>query len=364
MNETNPTDFVISDLTPQRYWQQQPTVDESAWLERIAVLPTEPFLLATGLGLGASSDEPVLHRDVDGWRAGRFIGEIHHAGRTLKILPRLGLETLTAWISAIYNVKVIPHAAGRGTPTAPLVIQLAAAMWRAAVLDAGKHALPRVKVDQVHYGLQVRGRLDVAGTARARLRGVREVASVDRRRSLTNPAVTSVVSADRILDRHLESSHWRGQRIEEQLVAMRAAVGSHPELPKRHDLRRMRYSPITAKWRRAAELSHMIASSEVFKHSPTAETTHGLLIDVAELWELFLTACAARATEATIVHGTRTDSDRALLTSFTKPGRVLGRLYVACQRDGTAVLPAGRDHLGVCVSITGAHRWCQGQRSR
>ena len=29
---------------------------------------------------------------------------------------------------------------------------------------------------------------------------------------------------------------------------------------------------------------------------------------------------------------------------------------VACQRDGTTVLPAGRDHLGACVSITGAPR--------
>ena len=39
-------------------------------------------------------------------------------------------------------------------------------------------------------------------------------------------------------------------------------------------------------------------------------------------------------------------------------------LDVACQRDGTTVLPAGRDHLGACVSLTGAPRWCQDRRAR
>ena len=321
-------DFVVPDLSPQAAWPRQPDEADDAWLTKIACLPVEELLLRMSDSVSKTNhDEPILVRDLQGWRAGRYVGEIRHGGRTLRLVPRLGPDVIVGWVSTILNVKVLPNAAGTGPATGSLVIQLAAAIWRAAVLDAGKHALPRVKGKRAHLGYGVRGRLDVAATAQLRARGDARLESSDRYRSLDNAAVAVVVAADRLLARHLDGSNWRGARIDEQLTKMRAAVGSRPPLPSREDLSRVRYTPITIKWRRAADLSHLIASQKMFRTSATAETTQGLLIDVAELWELFLLACAGQATDDTVIHGTRTAVDRTLITSTVEPRQGLGALY-------------------------------------
>lgn len=106
------------------------------------------------------------------------------------------------------------------------------------------------------------------------------------------------------------------------------ATGARPALPSRRELDRVRYSPITRPYRRAAELSWQIARNRGLRASATDERTEGLLIDVAELWELFLVHCARRALGASqVTHGTRLRKGRALLESTVKEGATLGRLF-------------------------------------
>src|SRR5699024_8426203 len=109
--------------------------------------------------------------------------------------------------------------------------------------------------------------------------------------NLVSPANAAIVAADRVLNSKMGNPRWRGQRISEQLDHLRKAVGANRKLPSRAQLRRVRYTPITIKWRDAAELSHRIASNRLLKHTAKSSTTHGLLIDVAELWERFVLHC-------------------------------------------------------------------------
>src|SRR5699024_4536739 len=92
-------------------------------------------------------------------------------------------------------------------------------------------------------------------------------------------------------------------------------------------LSRVRYTPITLKWKAAAELSHRIASNRLLKHTSMSSATYGLLIDVAELWERFVLHCAAKAVLATVVHGTADNLMQHLLQSESVPTRGMGRLY-------------------------------------
>lgn len=243
------------------------------------------------------------------------------------------MGVITGWIGLARNVHVFENTAGATSHSSSLLIQLAAALWRAALLDAGRHALPRTRVTQtaVSYGLS--GRLDARATARLRASGDARIVSTQRPRTLDNAAAAAVVCADRVLARFL-SGPWRGPVIEDHLSRMRAAVGSRPTLPSRDDLRRVRYTPLTARWRQAALLSRRIATLDLLRTNADDETTSGVLIDVAELWELFLLRCAERATDRVVTHGTRKNVDATMLASLTDPGRGMGALYPDILIDG------------------------------
>lgn len=326
--EAAPDRLVIKDLTGQTHWDRSPTPDEQDWLASIAELSPEPYVLNAQLEADHEPTiEPILTRDIDGWRANRYIGEIRHQGRTLVIQPRLGVETIMSWISTILNVQVLPRTAQQSTGATSAVTQLLAALWRASVLTAGQHALPRTGLKVSSRGPAVNGRLDVGATARRRAAGHRDLVSTRVARTYDNAPASAVVLADRYFDQHLAGARWRGSRLDEQLATLRAATGSRPAKPSLHEIQRTRYSPITIKWRRAAELSWRILNKDPLGVAARDESTHGVLIDVAELWEMFVLHCVGLATAQPVRHGTTTQTSGHLARSTVAPRRTMGRLY-------------------------------------
>lgn len=323
--------LAISDLSPEAAWPVELSLSDHAWLESIANLEPEQFLLSEHRNQqpvsAVNAPEPILERDLHGWRAGRYIGEIHHQGRTLRIRPRLGIDTIAQWLSTIHNVQILPETAGRSQGSQSVIVQLAAAMWRAVLAQAGTHSLAREKVSRQNVGLQVKGKLDVAMTGRRRATGRVDLVSTMRHRTLVTATNAAVVAADRVLHARMGNPRWRGQRITEQLTTLRQAVGNSPRLPSKSQLKREKYTPITLKWRDAAELSHRIASNQLLNQNTHNASTYGVLIDVAELWERFVLHCTAQATDDTVVHGTQETVDQYLLRSDVNPAAGLGRLY-------------------------------------
>lgn len=326
---TMANDFTIKDLSPEVAWPSKPTQVDSDWLSEIATLEPEPFLLARNSPSNFKTESmPILERDINGWRSGRYIGEIRHKGRTLRIIPRLAPEVIAQWISTIHGVKVLDKTARRTPVTSSIIAQLAAVLWRASLLDAGRHSLPKTRKERTYLGYQIVGKLDAAATARVRASGDWRIQSKQKHRNLQNPVAAVVIGADRVLDRLLTDKQWRGPYIEEQLRTFRRAVGSHPPLPSRQELSQMRYTPITAKWSKAADLSYKIAKHHMFQHDASDTTTSGVLLDVAELWEQFVVTCAGKAGIGTTIHGTTQPGvNRSLLRSSLDPTKHFGRLY-------------------------------------
>lgn len=345
-----PDRLVIKDLTAEAYWDRSPTPAERDWLDSIAELSPEPYVLNAQLEADHEPTiEPILTRDIDGWRTNRYIGEIRHQGRTLVIQPRLGIETIMTWISTILNVQVLPRTAQQSTGATSTVTQLLAALWRASVLTAGQHALPRTGLKVSSQGLAVNGRLDVGATARRRAAGHRDLVSTRVVRTYDNAPARAVVLADRYFDQYLAGARWRGTRLDEQLSTLRAATGSRPAKPRLQEIQRTRYSPITVKWRRAAELSWRILNEDPLGVAAQDESTHGVLIDVAELWEMFVLHCAGLATEQSVRHGTATQTSGYLARSRVDPRRTMGKLYpdvLVGEEPVSAVLDAKYKRLG------------------
>ncbi len=301
--------------------------EEHRWITALAPQLNTPPAVSFGSSRAREEPEPVLIPQLDGgWRAGRYIGELRRDGLVLEIVPRLGIETIAAWVGAIFNVRIIPGSASQ-SGTSALIAQLVAATWRSALVDAARDGLPGFREPQRHVGPFARGRLDVAATARLRVAKQPLVASIDRPRRLDNPVSRSIVAADRVLDRRL-NGNWRGPRTTEIITHLRGATGQSATVPSRRDLDRVRYTPITLPYKRVAELSWQIAKRRGLHAAATAEHDDGLLLDVAELWELFLVHCAKRAFgAANVTHGTTLNATRSLLVSATDSTRTMGRLY-------------------------------------
>lgn len=316
----------LEDLSPHR----AADAEEDAWLTRLAAYLTEHghTLQLSGRRREDEEDDAALTRGADGrWWTGRFIGEISFEGRELRIEPRLGIDVIGVWLARALNLSVIPKAATRAG-AGPLIAQLVDRMWSAALAEAGRHGPPRFRHVDFHEGLYIRGRLDVAGTARLRSARIPKVASRSERRSVENPVSRAIVLADRTLTSILgQEKHWRPDLAEELLVHLRASVGANPRIPSPREMRQVRYAPITRAFEPVARLSLEIARRRGTLTSGGGEDTSGVLIDVAELWELFLLHCARRALgESRVEHGTGSASSAFLLVSDSDATARMGRL--------------------------------------
>jgi 5-methylcytosine-specific restriction enzyme subunit McrC len=100
--------------------------------------------------------------------------------------------------------------------------------------------------------------------------------------------------------------NWLPARCQELLPQLLAATGTHPDLPSEAVLARVRYTPITQRYQRFVRLSWQIARQRgLFGGTASEGDCTGVLLDVAELWELYVISVAREAVSPWVVkHGT------------------------------------------------------------
>ena len=325
----------VRDLSPIRGLSE----DEDAWLSRLqGHLRTSDHVIRLGEAQG--DEDFVVSRDPHGnWQAGRYIGELAFSGRRLRISPRLGEDTITAWLAGALNLIALPDTAARRTSEAFLA-SLMGVVWSRAVDAASRHGPPAIRREHRHEGFYVRGRLDVRRSARLRRAGSAHVASTTRPRDLDNDVSRALVAAERVLSQHIGHTRWRTPRVRQVLPRLVEAVGARPQPPDDGSLARIRYTPITRPFKEVARLSARIARQQGFSATGEKGKAEGLLLDVAELWELFLLHCTRRAFRALRVeHGTAAGADTFLLHAAANSHKRMGRLKPdILVRDGDQVV--------------------------
>lgn len=318
-----------------RFKDLSPTSDalstaDDAWLTRLA-LDCQPEDYVVPFAARHPGDEPgpLLERTTAGWSAGRYIGELRRGDRILRIEPRLGIETIGSWLRAITGVVAVPHAAAQGDSADLLIAPIVGQLWVSAVRQAARHGLPTLRTTRINTGTVVRGRLNGRATANLAARGVAQVGWTERPRSLNNPVGRTIIAADNVLGGLLDSHdpNWRGPRASEVVGHIRREVGNRPKLPLLSELNSVRYSPIRLPYRKLATLSWSIARYRGIQNTPAGSDIDGILLDVAEVWELFVLHCCKRAfTAHSVRHGTTGDGRRYLLTAESDSRHGLGRL--------------------------------------
>ena len=334
----------FADLSP---YAGELSGDDDKWLAKVALINPRNYRI--GIQDDRPEDDewlPLVERGRDGrWWAGRFIGSITVEGRRLTVRPRLGIDVVEAWLDQAFGL-VAPPASARRTETETFIVRLLARLWCRAVDNATRHGLPLLRLPRSHEGLFIRGRFDTRRTIRLISEGQPRVASVTHDRSLDHPVTRVLVRAERALGERLtDTAEWRTERVRQVLPHLRSAVGSRPKLPTAFELGRVRYTPITLPFKQAALLSHRIASKLGYSATDEAGTAEGILVDVAELWELFVLHCARRAIPAgfRVEHGTTAGRRDYLLRSKENNsgmGRMKPDVLISQGNKVTAVIDA------------------------
>lgn len=301
--------------------------EEDAWLTRLQKhVRASDHVVRLGEAAHAEETDHIVFRDAFGhWQAGRYIGDIAFEGRRLEIRPRFKAEVLELWLQEALNLVVVPETAGR-MESRSFIAWLLSIVWCRSVDLASRHGPPSLRRDQIHTGAFVRGRMDVRRTSRLLAGGDPRVVSITSNRSLDNDVSRTLVAAERSLTNHIGHNRWRTQRVKEVMPQLVGAVGARPRLPSERRLAQIRYSPITLPFKRAAELSWKIARQQGFVSAEEGRS-EGLLLDVAELWELFVMNTARRAFPGlSVEHATKAGRADYLLRSAASETRRLGRL--------------------------------------
>ena len=306
------------------------TSDDHSWLEQVQrhVRASQHVIPLGQADADDDGEDYIVSRDAFGrWWTGRYIGDLSLGDRRLEIRPRLGDVVIEEWLGEVLNLVAVPDTAARQHSDS-FIARLMGAVWCRAVDQASRHGPPSFRRNHHHEGFYIRGRLDVRGTARLRASGSPHVASTQSYRDLNNDVSRTLVAAERVLTARIGHDHWRTPRVDEMLPWLRSAVGARPRLPARRALGRIRYTPITRPFKAVADLSWRLAQLQGYTASSEEGKSEGLLVDVAELWELFVVKCVERALPALRVeHGTRPGAHTIwLLSSLADEKAGLGRL--------------------------------------
>lgn len=307
----------------------QPTPAETMWLRRLSV-----NVRATDLVVPMSGErddvEPIVYCTWDGtWWAGRYVGTLSFEGHSLTIEPRFGISTLRDWLFEATSV-VLTESKGMLCEDESFIVQLLASVWAHGFIEAARHGLPALQRDVATRETMLRGRLDIPASIRLIASGGREVVSVRTERSLDHAASNAIVAAYGVLRRWLGVSdeHWMPARAKELLPHLMAVTGARPRVPTRAELGRIRYTPITAGFAPIAELSRQIATRRGLTADIDASgETKGVLLDVAELWEMYvLSVLRKAASPLSVTHGTREKNVTKKLLHSDVTGQGLGTL--------------------------------------
>ena len=271
--------------------------EDDDWLRKL-VSKAKPadMLLRLGHQNDEPDDEPIaLFDSASGvWWANRYIGEVHFEGRTLRLEPRFGMPALMRWLSAIWGVRLV-NSKGRYEEQRIWLWVIIAHLWGSRLIAAAKHGLPFRRLEQTHYGRAARGRLLIRETALIRAIGDDRLASMTRAR-VVDPVIGGILLAayTRLgaalgLGPRGQGNSWLPERGKTLVDDLQSALGGSTNIRATGGHSTIRYSPITENYRSVVDLSLSILA-----HRPRMAVSGGdgkavgVLLDMAEIWELYV----------------------------------------------------------------------------
>ena len=309
------------------------TDDGEKWLRRLAQHAEADSLALRLSNRHARDTDPVVFFDERSgcWWAGRYVGEITYQGWTLRILPRFGMPQLHRWMSRIWGVQLLATK-GKYERSRIWLWELLAKIWETRLLAAAKHGLPTVRLDELHSGQTIRGRLQVRPTAREFSAGRQRLVSRTRNRQIDRHIGSVIVQAFLHLRQELrhigDERSWMTQRGQNLIGQLQSHIGRGVTLEAATSNAAVRYTPITEGYRPVVDLSRALLRQHPSSSAlGGSRDVIGVLIDMAEVWELYLYHLLHDAMpDAQVVHAGRDVTPNNSLLYSMHSGERLGGL--------------------------------------
>lgn len=264
-------------------------------------------------------NEPIVYTDRLGqWWTGRYIGSLHFEGVSIEIMPRFGMSFIANNIPL--NNFIAAEANASISSGDKFIHFLQAMLWLNLLAKAGRHTLPTVRLERKHISTVSRGKIDVRGTVTNRLRDKSNITSISSYKDINNPVTVAIVLAFLEIQRWFPEHnllHWMPSTIALRLQQMIGATPRHAAKPALKEIKKVRLKSISKGYTALAKLSLDILNNKGVTDSASDSISTTLLLDVAELWELYILAVLKEVHEGEIdvIHGT-TKGDLYLLTDL------------------------------------------------
>ncbi|MEK3795558.1 hypothetical protein MKX42_27790 [Paenibacillus sp. FSL R7-0204] len=264
--------------------------DEKLWIQDLCSnLDKERFTLRlTGK---IADEEPMIEFRNGQWYAGRYVGEISYKGRTLRIIPRYE-SSFDRWISKIWGVRMIQsNGSYRGSNM--WLWELIARIWGEQLMRGSKHGLPYTRIEETLKLSSLRGRMKVMETALEVGKGTNRLVSLSRTKVI-HPAISNVLSkAYRKIKKELghgEDRTWLSDKGREIIgLLLQTSSSSLSNFTAANKLPQIKYTPILESYRSVVELSLRILQQKSISATSTGtQEITGTLLDMAEIWELYV----------------------------------------------------------------------------
>ncbi len=317
--------------------------NDEDWLRELARNANSDTLSLSFVTQREVQQAPIVSYDSQTgiWWAGRFVGELTYQGRTLTILPRFGMPALRRWLSRIWGIRLL-SSTGRYASGKIWLWELIARLWSDRIVVAAKHGLPCIRIDEVHSGSTVRGRLLVRQTAVNLHLGRQMLVSRTRIRRIDSRIGGVLLGAYDHLRQQLrdvaEPRLWLTDRGHELVKELQSSIDRRAVEEACRSRSPIRYTPISESYRPAIDLSLTILGRHPFMSSAEgSNAVYGALLDMAEIWELYLFHLIRDAlSEAEVTHAGR--SSEAVFWLLTgKSGDRIGAMkpdILLSSRDG------------------------------
>lgn len=233
--------------------------------------------------------EPIIEYRNGQWWAGRYVGQIQFEGRVLIIKPRFE-ATFISYVSKIWNIRMLPQQ-GEYANTNLWLWEMIARIWESKLVAASKHGLPYIREEESEIDYKLRGRLDIKKTAALKGSGLQKVASQCNKRILDYRIGAIILAAYNQLHKELRllQTKWVSDRGRELLSQLGGSIGPIKLREAVNSKAQVKFRPITEMFRPLVEMSW-----DIIHHKPFAsimegkKSVTGVLIDVAEIWEMYV----------------------------------------------------------------------------
>ncbi|WP_244474978.1 McrC family protein [Methylobacterium sp. Leaf99] len=246
------------------------------------------------VGARRPDDEPiaVYESTIGRWRAGRYIGELQFENGILRIEPRFGMPSLLRWLGEIWGMRLFDGGGALKEQGLWLWV-IIAHLWGGKLSAAAKHGLPYRRSDAIHIGPAMRGKLLPIQTAL--VRAVRDDHLVSKTRIRVVDRLIGEITL--LAAQHLNGAlgtkgrraSWLSERGRDILDELKSFLGTHRDEGAVHKAHSIRYTPITEGYRPLVEISlSILARKPRLPEAAGKAQSHGLLLDMAEIWELYI----------------------------------------------------------------------------